>query len=282
MSYVIVLTATALGVLGVLFSRRNQFKILSPASQILLWLIVLAGMVAAVDVAYRQDAAVTAERRVRVAEERLQSLALKSFDLSKPPVAARFVIEFDGSGGQPTAIENFTGPFPTYGRTGRVGRISVALADSFAVHAEMAVETDRMRFTQTDADGRAMREGEAGPWFAAMRASGIHGADLRSQLPLARILSAIKANGLAPLGTLAFDIPNTPQTRTFVALAFERIVPSFKFHVRQETPYQPCTAIISVPMRLEIDPPRSDMRLNATLRLVERETLSVECEKAQP
>jgi len=75
MSYVIVLVATALGVLGVLFSRRNQFKILSPASQILLWLIVLAGIAAVIDTAYKDDAINAANKRVRQGDERLQALA---------------------------------------------------------------------------------------------------------------------------------------------------------------------------------------------------------------
>jgi hypothetical protein len=98
-------------------------------------------------------------------------------------------------------------------------------------------------------------------------------------VPLARILSAIKANGAAPLGVVTLDIPNTPQTRTFVALNFEKIVPAFKFQARQETPYQPCLVTITVPMRFEIDPPRSDSRMTVTLRLVERETLAIDCEK---
>lgn len=280
MSYIIVLTATALGVLGVLFSRRNQFRILSPASQILLWLIVLAGIAAVVDVAYKDDAINAADKRVRHAEERLKSLALRAFDLAKPPVTAKFVIEFD-TGNEPLKIENFTGPFPSYGRTGRLGKISVVLASTFAVHAEIAVDAaDRLRFTQTDAEGRALREGEAGPWFATAAPASIYGAEIRSPAPLARILSAIKANGMEPLGTVEFDIPNNARTRTDVALNFEKIVPSFKFHVRQETQYQPCTAIVAVPMRLEIDPPRSETRMTATLRLVEREALSIECEKS--
>lgn len=281
MSYVIVLVATTLGVLGVLFSRRNQFKILSPASQILLWLIVLAGIAAVVDTAYKDDAINAANKRIRQGDERLQSLAAKPFDLAKPPVAAKFVIEFDTTGGQPATIENFTGPFPSYGRTGRLGTISVSLADTFTAHAEMTIDGDRLRFTQTDADGRALREGEAGPWFVTGTGpQPIYGVELRPQVPLARIFSAIKANGAGPLGAVAFDIPNTPQTRTFVALNFEKVVPAFKFQVRQETPYQPCLATMTVPLRFEIDPPRSDSRMTATLRLVERETLSIDCGKS--
>lgn len=283
MSYVIVMVATALGVLGVLFSRRNQFKILSPASQILLWLIVLAGIAALIDAAYKDDAINAANKRVRQGDERLQALALKPFDLAKPLVAAKFVIEFDSTGGQPSAIENFTGPFPSYGRTGRFGTISVSLADIFAAHADITVDGDRVRFTQTDAEGRALREGEAGPWFAAGTAPLlIYGVELRPQVPLARILSSIRANGTEPLGTVAFEIPNTPQTRTFVALNFERIVPAFKLQVRQDTPYQPCLATVTVPMRFEIEPPRGDSRMTATLRLVERETLAIECERSSP
>jgi len=34
-----------------------------------------------------------------------------------------------------------------------------------------------------------------------------------------------------------------------------------------------------VPMRFELDPPHSETRMNFTLRLIERETLAVECEK---
>lgn len=280
MSYVIVLVATALGVLGVLFSRRNQFKVLSAASQVLLWLIVLAGIAVVIDTAYKDDAINAANKRVRQGDERLQSLAAKPFDLAKPPVAARFVIEFDTTGGQPSAIENFTGPFPSYGRTGRLGTISIGLTDTFAAHAEMTVDGGRVRFTQTDADGRPLREGEAGPWFAAGAGPlPTYGVELRPQVPLARILSAIKANGAAPLGVVTLDIPNTPQTRTFVALNFEKIVPAFKFQARQETPYQPCLVTITVPMRFEIDPPRSDSRMTVTLRLVERETLAIDCEK---
>lgn len=281
MSYVIVLIVTALGVLGVLFSRRNQFKILSPASQILLWLIVLAGIAAVIDTAYKDDAINAANKRVRQGDERLQALALKPFDLAKPPVAATFVIAFDTTGGQPAAIENFTGPFPNYGRTGRLGTISVSLADIFAAYAEMSVDDERVRFTQTDADGRPLREGEAGPWFATGTAPPLtYGVTLRPQVTLARILSAIRANGSAPLGAVALEIPNSPQTRTFVALNLERIVPAFRLQARQETPYQPCLATVTVPMRFEIDPPRSDNRMTATLRLVERETLSIDCEKS--
>lgn len=281
MSYVIVLIVTALGVLGVLFSRRSQFKILSPASQILLWLIVLAGIAAVIDTAYKDDAINAANKRVRQGDERLQALALKPFDLAKPPVAATFVIAFDTTGGQPAAIENFTGPFPNYGRTGRLGTISVSLADIFAAHAEMSVDGERVRFTQTDADGRPLREGEAGPWFATGTAPPLtYGVTLRPQVTLARILSAIRANGSAPLGAVALEIPNSPQTRTFVALNLERIVPAFRLQARQETPYQPCLATVTVPMRFEIDPPRSDNRMTATLRLVERETLSIDCEKS--
>lgn len=281
MSYVIVLIVTALGVLGVLFSRRSQFKILSPASQILLWLIVLAGIAAVIDTAYKDDAINAANKRVRQGDERLQALALKPFDLAKPPVAATFVIAFDTTGGQPAAIENFTGPFPSYGQTGRLGTISVSLADIFAAHAEMSVDDERVRFTQTDADGRPLREGEAGPWFATGTAPPLtYGVTLRPQVTLARILSAIRANGSAPLGAVALEIPNSPQTRTFVALNLERIVPAFRLQARQETPYQPCLATVTVPMRFEIDPPRSDNRMTATLRLVERETLSIDCEKS--
>lgn len=281
MSYVIVLIVTTLGVLGVLFSRRSQFKILSPASQILLWLIVLAGIAAVIDTAYKDDAINAANKRVRQGDERLQALALKPFDLAKPPVAATFVIAFDTTGGQPAAIENFTGPFPSYGQTGRLGTISVSLADIFAAHAEMSVDDERVRFTQTDADGRPLREGEAGPWFATGTAPPLtYGVTLRPQVTLARILSAIRANGSAPLGAVALEIPNSPQTRTFVALNLERIVPAFRLQARQETPYQPCLATVTVPMRFEIDPPRSDNRMTATLRLVERETLSIDCEKS--
>ena len=93
----------------------------------------------------------------------------------------------------------------------------------------------------------------------------------------AKVLAALKANSHSSLGALEFDIPNNPRTRTFVALNIERIFPAFKFYVRQETPYEPCAAIIVVPMRLEIDPPLSETRMQLTLRVIERETLSVEC-----
>ncbi len=101
-------------------------------------------------------------------------------------------------------------------------------------------------------------------------------------MPLARTLAALKANGQSPLGTLELDIPNNPQTRTHVSVAFERIFAAFKFYVRQETQYEPCAAVITVPMRFEIDPPQSETRMHVTLRLIEREALSVECADKLP
>jgi hypothetical protein len=98
-------------------------------------------------------------------------------------------------------------------------------------------------------------------------------------MPLARILSALKANGQNQLGMLEFEIPNNPQTRTYVSVSLERIYPGFRFHVRQETPFEPCVAMVAVPMRFELEPPQSETRMNFTLRLIERETLAVECEK---
>jgi hypothetical protein len=283
MSYIIVLTAMTLGVAGVIFTRRNRFNLLQPISQALIWLIVIVGIAEIVDLAHKDEAIRLAERRVQHVEARLQSLALKSFDLAKPPAAAKFVIEAEDSG-QPLKLANFSGPFPSYGRTGRLGRINVALPNVFAVHADMSVEADGgVRFTQTDAEGRAMREGEPGPWFRPTdRMPFAHGSDLRVPIPLARTLSALKANGQNSLGTLELDIPNNPQTRTFVSVAFERIFAAFRFYVRQETTFEPCAAVITVPMRFEIDPPQSETRMHVTLRLIEREALAVECAEKLP
>jgi hypothetical protein len=47
--------------------------------------------------------------------------------------------------------------------------------------------------------------------------------------------------------------------------------------VRQETPFEPCAAVISVPLRFEIEPPQSETRLRLTLHIIEREMLAVEC-----
>ena len=282
MSYIIVLTAMTLGVAGVIFTRRNRFNLLKPISQALIWLIVIVGIAQIVDLAYKDEAIRLAERRVQSVEARLQSLALKSFDLAKPPAAAKFVIEAEDSG-QPLKLANFAGPFPSYGRTGRLGRINVALPNVFAVHADMSVEADGVRFTQTDAEGRALREGEPGPWFRPTdRLPFAHGSDIRVPMPLARTLAALKANGQNPLGTLELDIPNNPQTRTSVSVAFERIFAAFKFYVRQETQYEPCAAVITVPMRLEIEPPQSETRMHVSLRLIEREVLAVECADKLP
>lgn len=55
MSYIIVLTAMTLGVAGVIFARRNQFNLLRPVSQILIWLIVIVGIAGLVDLAYKDD-----------------------------------------------------------------------------------------------------------------------------------------------------------------------------------------------------------------------------------
>ena len=280
MSYIIVLTAMTLGVAGVVFTRRTQFNLLTTASQALIWLIVIIGIVGIVDLAYKDDAIRQAERRIQLGDAKLQSLALKPFDLARPPTASKFLIEAEESG-QSLKIANFAGPFPSYGRKGRLGRISVALPNAFAVHADIYVDADdSVRFTQTDAEGRSVREGEAGPWFRpGPNQPFVHGADLKPQMPLAKILSALKTNGQNPLATLELDIPNRAQTRTFVTLNFERIFASFRFYARQETPFEPCAAVIQVPMRFELDPPQSDTRMHFTLRLIEREMLSVECEK---
>jgi hypothetical protein len=280
MSYIIALTAMLLGVVGVVFTRRNQFNLLTPFSQMLIWLIVVVGIVMIVDLAYKDDAIRQADRAVQLIEAKLQSLASKSFDLAKPPAAAKFMIEAE-DGGEPLRLTNFAGPFPSFGRKGRLGRISVTLPDVFAVHADITIEADdSVRFTQTDAEGRPLREGEAGPWFRPSAAFPFaHGSDLRPQMPLARILSALKANGQNQLGVLEFEIPNNSQTRTYASVNLERIYPGFRFYVRQETPFEPCAAVIAVPMRFELAPPRSETRMNFTLRLIERETLSVECAK---
>ena len=280
MSYIIALTAMTLGAVGVIFTRRNQFNLLTPFSQALIWLIVIVGIAAIVDLAYKDDAIRQANRRVQLVEAKLQSLALKPFDLAKPPIAAKFVIEAE-DGGQPLKLADFSGPFPSFGRKGRLGRMSVALPNVFAVYADITIEADdSVRFTQTDAEGRPLREGEAGPWFRPTSAFPFaHGSDLRPQMPLAKILSALKANGQNQLGALEFEIPNNPHTRTTASVGLERIYPGFRFYVRQETPFEPCAAVITVPMRFELDPPQSETRMNFTLRLIEREMLGVECEK---
>ena len=279
MSYIIALTAMTLGVVGVVFTRRNQFNLLTPFSQVLIWLIVIVGIATIVDLAYKDDAIRQANRRVELIEAKLQSLTLKPFELARSPVAAKFLIEAEDDG-QPLKLANFSGPFPSFGRKGRLGRLSVVLPNVFAVYADITVEADdSVRFTQTDAEGRPLREGEAGPWFRPTSAFPFaHGSDLRSQMPLAKILSALKANGQNQLGSLEFDIPNNPQTRTYVSVSLERIYPGFRFYVRQET-FEPCVALIAVPMRFELEPPQSEARMNFTLRLIERERLSVECEK---
>ena len=280
MSYIIALTAMTLGAAGVIFTRRNQFNLLTPFAQALIWLIVIVGIAAIVDLAYKDDAIRQANRRVQLVEAKLQSLALKPFDLAKPPIAAKFVIEAE-DGGQPLKLADFSGPFPSFGRKGRLGRMSVALPNVFAVYADITIEADdSVRFTQTDAEGRPLREGEAGPWFRPTSAFPFaHGSDLRPQMPLAKILSALKANGQNQLGALEFEIPNKPHTRTTASVGLERIYPGFRFYVRQETPFEPCAAVITVPMRFELDPPQSETRMNFTLRLIEREMLAVECEK---
>jgi hypothetical protein len=280
MSYIIALTAMTLGVAGVIFTRRNQFNLLTPISQVLIWLIVIVGIALIVDLAYKDDAIRQANRRVELIEAKLQSLALKPFELARSPIAAKFLIEAE-DGGQPLRLANFSGPFPSFGRKGRLGKISVVLPNVFAVYADIAVEADdSVRFTQTDAEGRPLREGETGPWFRPTSALPFaHGSDLRSQMPLAKILSALKANGQNQLGILEFEIPNNPQTRTHVSVSLERIYPGFRFYVRQEIPFEPCIAMIAVPMRFELDPPQNDTRMNFTLRLIERETLAIECEK---
>ena len=280
MSYIIALTAMLLGVVGVVATRRNQFNLLTTFSQVLIWLIVIAGIAMIVELAYKDDAIRQANRRVQLAEEKLRSLSLKAFDLAKAPAAARFMIEAEDSG-IPLKLANFSGPFPSYGRKGRLGRISVALPNVFAVHADIAIEADdTVHFTQVDADGRALREGEAGPWFRpGAKLPFAHGSELKPQLALAKILASLKANGQNPLGAVEFEIPNNPQTRTYVSVGLERIYPAFKFYVRQETPFEPCATVVTVPMRFELDPPQSETRMAFTLRLIEREQLSVECEK---
>jgi hypothetical protein len=280
MSYIIALTAMTLGAMGVIFARRNQFNLLTPFSQALIWLIVIVGIAAIVDLAYKDDALRQADRRVQLVEAKLQSLALKPFDLARPPMAAKFVIEAE-EGGQPLKLADFSGPFPSFGRKGRLGRMSVALPNVFAVYADITIEADdSVRFTQTDAEGRPLREGEAGPWFRPIPAFPFaHGSDLRLQMPLGKILSALKVNGQNQLGALEFDIPNNPQSRTTASVGLERIYPAFRFYARQDTPFEPCAAVIAVPMRFELDPPQSETRMNFTLRLIERETLAVECGK---
>jgi hypothetical protein len=67
-----------------------------------------------------------------------------------------------------------------------------------------------------------------------------------------------------------------------VAVNFELILAAFKFYVRQETPYEPCAAVILVPLRFEIEPPQNDTRMQLTLRMIEREALSVECADKLP
>src|SRR4029453_8185026 len=113
MSYIIALTAMTLGVVGVVLTRRNQFNLLTPFSQALIWLIVIIGIAVIVDLAYKDDAIRQANRRVQLIEAKLQSLALKSFELARPPVASKFVIEAE-DGGQPLKLANFSGPFPTF------------------------------------------------------------------------------------------------------------------------------------------------------------------------
>jgi hypothetical protein len=283
MSYFIVLAAMMLGVAGVIFTRRNQFNILKPVAHVLLWLIVIAGIAGVVSLAYKDDEIRQADRRVQLIEARLQSLALKPFDLARAPAAAKFVIEPEDAN-RPFNITNFSGPFPSFGQKGRLGRISVVLPNVFAAHAEIFVEADdSIRFTETDATGRALREGEAGSWFRSTeRERFAHGTELRPSMPLAKLLAALKANGQEPLGELALDIPNNPKTRTFIALNLERILLTFRFYARQETPYEPCAAAISMPLRFEIEPPESETRLVLSLRIIEREMLAIECGEKLP
>src|SRR5215213_308146 len=129
MSYIIALTAMLLGVVGVVATRRTQFNLLTTFSQMLIWLIVIVGIAMVVDLAYKDDAIRQANRRVQLGEAKLQSLALKPFDLAKAPTAARFLIEAE-DGGAPLKLANFSGPFPSYGRKGRLGRINVALPNA--------------------------------------------------------------------------------------------------------------------------------------------------------
>lgn len=278
MSYIIVLVAMMLGVAGVIFTRRNQFNILKPVAHVLLWLIVTAGIAGVVSLAYKDDEIRQADRRVQLIEARLQSLALKPFDLARAPAAARFMIEPEDAN-RPFNIANFSGPFPSFGRKGRLGHIHVTLPKVFSAHADIFVEADdSVRFTETDENARALREGEAGPWFRPTEQQRTtYGTELRPAMPLAKLLAALKANGQNPLGELALDIPNNPKTRTFIALNLERMLLMFRFYVRQETPYEPCAAIISVPLRLEIEPPQSDTQLVLSLRIIEREMLAIEC-----
>jgi hypothetical protein len=247
---------------------------------VLIWLVMITGIAMIVELAYKDDAIRQANHRVQLGEAKLQSLALKAFDLARAPTAARFLIEAEDSGAS-LKLANFSGPFPSYGRKGRLGRISVALPNVFAVHADIAIEADdSVHFTQVDADGRALREGEPGPWFRPSATLPFaHGTELKPQLATAKILASLKANGQTPLGQLAFDIPNNPQTRTYVSVNLERIYPAFRFYIRQDTPFEPCVAIVTVPLRFELDPPQSETRMGFTLRLIEREQLSVECEK---
>jgi hypothetical protein len=278
MSYIIVLAAMMLGVAGVILTRRNQFNILKPVAHVLLWLIVMAGIAGVVSLAYKDDEIRQADRRVQQIEARLQSLALKPFDLARAPAAARFVIEPEDPN-RPFSIADFSGPFPSFGRKGRLGHIRVTLPKVFATHADLFVEADdSVRFTETDETGRALREGEAGPWFRPTdQQRSAYGTELRSTMPLAKLLAALKANGQNPLGELALDIPNNPKTRTFIALNLERMLLTFRFYVRQETPYEPCAAAISVPLRFEIEPPQSETQLVLSLRIIEREILAIEC-----
>lgn len=286
MSYLIVLTAAALGVAGVIFTRCNRFNILHPMSQILIWLIVLVGVAGLVDVAYRDDAVRQARRDADRAEARLKDIAAKPFDLSKPPVLSKFLIEFEEDG-RPLTIPDFSGPFPSFGKIGLLGRIQIVIPGIPAEQADIVIGPDKtVRFVQTDAAGRALRDGEAGPWFseaagqhATAHAATGYGANLPSPMPLGRVMASIKANGQQPLGTLDLDIPNNAATRTFVSVNFERILPSLRFHLHQETPFDPCIAIVLIPMRFEIEPPATDARLRATLRLIERESMSVTCGK---
>ncbi len=199
-------------------------------------------------------------------EARLQSLALKSFDLAKPPAAAKFVIEAEDSG-QPLKLANFSGPFPSYGRTGRLGRINVALPNVFAVHADMSVEADDgVRFTQTDAEGRALREGEPGPWFRPTdRLPFAHGSDLKradaaGARPCPRSRPTARTRSARWSSTFRTTRRRAPSCR-WPSSGFLR--PSSSMSGRRRR-IEPCAAVITVPMRFEIEPPQSETRMHVT------------------
>jgi hypothetical protein len=292
MVYISTLITVVVGILGVLFSQQGERQTLRPVGYVLIFLSLLSGALSILNT-YEDKEDTIAERERLVTENRkiqaeLTKLRLATFAVGAPPSNAMIIFDY-AVGGDSMKNKYFSGPFPSFGKKGKIGRIWVAVPEIFEMHGDIEASLlsdslDSAIATITPANNDPKRPNfpvlKKDPWFNEQFAPEYSvGANIKEAIgnnSMRKVLAEI-----TPFRRIAYVELNKSNDESAIkeALKILRTLSTYlKFYVPlRAKDKDTCASVIYMPLRFDAE--YGHEMLNLSYYIDEEEINVAECEK---